>query len=309
MYGLFKNWMMHYFGNMGVYLGEGFYHNNWKPFLWQQAGTFSIGGVGGLAGYSMLNSTNEMLSDDSFVEDLYNWWGYDQELEGIAGEEFPGKMADFVYYGMPGLMGVSLQSRAAAPGQDLSRDFSHLWSTVILDRAMAGAQALGTGIRQWQHTGQHPGHTQEFWNAFARFAAPRTLQKAMQLNENGAIQSLRTGNNLISDVNMSGQVMHVLGMNSTDVAKSYEMSGILWKEQNEMRNQVSALGSAVAEARMAGDWQQVSELYKEAYRSGIPVDSIQKSADAYIQKRNGNEIDKQFDEMRQRNLRSTLGID
>ena len=70
-FGLFKNWMMHYVGNMAEYAGEGFKRNNWTPLLWQQASTFGIGGFAATPLYPLAQTFNDWASDDPLIVNAY----------------------------------------------------------------------------------------------------------------------------------------------------------------------------------------------------------------------------------------------
>ena len=114
LFGMFKNWQMHYMSQMLEYTGEAALRGNWKPLLWQTGGTAAVGGVAGTPVWGVADAMSEWMTDKSAMEHLFEAWP-------AAGNDFTGG-SDTIYLGLPALLGVSLQASASAPGSDPARD-------------------------------------------------------------------------------------------------------------------------------------------------------------------------------------------
>jgi len=297
--GLFKNWSSHYIANFMLYTNEGVQRANWAPLLWQMAGTGVLAGAGGIPGYSLMDGAVEAFSDKSMIEQTYNGFGYRREAEDLLGEDVTGALMDGMFYGLPGFAGISLQGSAAAPGSDLGRDVSMLYSFALMDRASALGKAIGGMMDQWSATGTSPMASSRTRDQFFRALAPRTMYKAMQALEDRSLRSLNTGNKLLSDVSLGQGALFALGLTPTDIQRRFETSGLLWRRQDELRSRISELGSAWAEAEREGDSRMLQVVAREASMDGI-MDSVLRSAKARRAKQETDLIERQMDDARAR---------
>jgi hypothetical protein len=305
LFGLFKNWSMHYFANFMTYTGEGVMRGNWSPLLWQNVGTFALAGVGAVPGYGIAERFSKLISDKTFTEQAYELFGY---AEPVAGEWATEKLSDAFYMGLPAFFGVSLQGRAAPPGSELVRDINMLFSTALWDRLVHGSRFVNEAVDHWHLTGENPLGSRrvvdEFWRAFT----PRTWYRFAQTTAERGVRSLSTGNLLISPITIPERVKFVMGLTPTQIEKAYFVNDELFKDQNKMRERVSAFGYAIAEARGRGDWREAIRLHRDAWTEGIPSDSVEKSAQSYEQKMTEPLLQRQFDDYAARRLSDAMRV-
>lgn len=297
-FGLFKNWTAHYMGNMLGYAGEGVAHGNWKPLLWMMAGTGSIAGVGGLPFYGMVDSAAEALTDESAMEGLYRAFGTSDDTD----------VADALFYGLPALAGVSLQSRGAGPGANLGRDVGYLYSFAMMDRVNAGGRAIQTAIDYYEATGQNPIHNEKFKLNLMRFMLPRTMYRALSSAENFGIRSTRSGNLLVSEQSVAEAAIHISGFAPIRVDKLMTAHRMAFEEQEAMRTLKSTLGQAMAEAEEENDWDQMNKLFDSAASFGV-ADRVLASAKAHRRNRNLDLTERQFTDLQSATTRRILGVD
>ena len=269
-FGLFKNWSMHYLAAFGQYMGEGFHRNNWSPLLWSMAGTSTVAGAGGIPLAFLAEGFSQAFSDKSVMENLYNVAGYDNL--GPIGV----KASDTLYYGLPALLGVTLQSRTEAPTADPMRDMSMLTSFAIIDRFRNLGKAFTEGIDFARATGALPTKNPLFLNKMARALAPRTLYRTLQLQENGVISSINTGSHII-ETTLAGQMAHVLGFTPVELQKAYDLNTYWRADVEGQRRQIESLGKLAADQMIEGNWEGYTRTIAGAAASGVPVDSLIKS--------------------------------
>jgi len=278
--GLFKNWPLHYLGNLAGYMGQGFRYGNWKPLAWSMVGTGSIAGLGGIPMYGAADGLSRLMSDKSLMTNLYDYMGYsDKGAFGKAG-------IDSIFYGMPGWAGITFQGRAEAPTADLVRDMDGLGSVVFFDRAAAAGAAGHEVLDTWMGGGSHPGHNSLVWSKLARAFLPRTAYRAMQLTEQRALKSLNTGNPLISDVSMPQHIINSLGITPLDLQRSRDVSSEIWTKQKKLQDKISTFGKLIADPQLNGDVEAATALRRRAFlQEGLPMDRVSSSVLHYMQKR------------------------
>lgn len=270
IFGLFKNWQMHYMSQMAQYAGlaaKGVKEGNFgymQPLLWQMAGTGAVAGVGGMPLVWAADSMSRWATDESIMTNIYDAFG-DNTLA-----------SDVVYMGLPAALGVSFQGSGSAP--DPVRDASMLFSFVHLDRAQALGRAAGTMIDRWGDTGEHPVDSKLVRDQLVRALAPRSIYRAFAATEDRAIRSLNTGNPMISDLSYKDWFLYAAGINPTSVELSFKVYDELWKDQERMKNGIAGYGAAIAEAMVVKDWKAVNYLAIRGTAEGYPMDSIMNSA-------------------------------
>jgi hypothetical protein len=305
LFGLFKNWSMHYMANFMVYSGEGFLRGNWKPLLWQNAGTFGLAGVGAVPGYGMANSVSKALSDETLMEHMYQLFGY---AEPAAGEFVTDRGSDAFFYGLPALFGVTLQGRAAPPGAELIRDVNMFFSMAVVDRMTHFSRTIGAAVDHAKNTGRHPLDSRKITDEFARAVAPRTLYRFIQTSADRGVRSLSTGNMLISPISIPERVFFTFGATPTEIDKAFVINDELFQDQAAARERIASYGSAIAEARFRKDYRGAMRMLLDAMLEGLPVDSVEKSADARESKMDEPLMERQFEDLQVRALSRTLRV-
>jgi hypothetical protein len=280
-FGMFKNWQMHYMGWMAEYTGQGIMNGQWAPFMWMNAGTAMVGGLGALPLYSTANAFSEYATDESILSHVYDMFG---------GEE----ASDAVFMGVPALFGVSLQGSAAAPFSDPARDASMLYSFVHWDRMRALGKAVGTAIDTYSVTGDHPGRDPLVRDQFARALLPRSIYRSMAVVEGNYVKSLSTGYPAIGDVGPVQRLMFAAGFNPVEVEKGYKVADELWKDQKKRQEAVQSYGRLWASAQLGRDSTRMQQLMRSAMLEGVPLDSIMRSAQIRIAKGREPQIERQY---------------
>ena len=265
MLGLFKNWQMHYIGMMARYAGVGLNSNQWGPLLWMTGSTAAVAGVGGTPLAVVANG-------------LAQW--HDNKLAWeLARDEFNSDtMADGMWYGLPGLMGVSMQASAGMPGTDINRDVSMMFSSVHLDRGAALGKAVGSAWEHWSNTGESPFRNENVRDQVAKAVAPRFFYRAMAGLEGDYIKSMQTGYPLLREVTPFQRAMYATGLNPTTVDTQFEIADRLWKTEEEMKSAISSFGAGYAEATLDKDYERARKLLAVAQLRGVPIDRMMASA-------------------------------
>jgi len=310
--GLFKNWMLHYIGNTMRFAGEGFMRGNWKPLLWQQAGALSVAGTSGSMAYPVADGFSRWLSEDdeSLFENLYNMFGYSDQVDAFLGEDGRLGMADSIYFGLPAFLNVGLSHRAAVPGADIPNDIEQLFTVAAWDRAVAFGDLMMDSVEAYNATGKHPATSRQVMDSFARFAMPRTIQAGFVQTEENALRSLNTGNTIMSDMTFQDRTLHALGFQPRELARTYEASSQLFKEQDRKRQLIAQYGEALRQAREENDSRAIHNIYMRAREDGVTdFSAIMRSADSRESKANEDMLERMFDDYRVQGLRRMTGLD
>lgn len=288
LFGLFKNWQMHYFGNMVNYMGEGFQRNNWAPLMWQIAGTMTTAGAGGLPLYGVADTMSRWMSDKSLMLHLYESMDFN-DRDNTA-------LEDGIFYGLPGFLGVSLQGSASAPLAEATRDFSMFFSVAMFERAKYLQGAAGDAIDHWITTGQHPFHDPAVVQKFSRALGPKSLYRSLQVIEDDALRSLQTGYPVISGLSLSQRAAYAAGFTPTDIERAYRVNEELWQDMNSRRDATTRFGEQLYQASRAGDGELMNRILMRATVEGLDVSSVIRSWKARAQKEaSENVFDRTFD--------------
>lgn len=288
LFGLFKNWSVHFTGNFAIYGGEGATRGNFAPLMWQMVGTSALAGVGGLPLYGVGNALSKIYADKSLMQLTYEGFGYGEN-------GFTDKGIDMFQFGMPGLLDLSLQSRAAPTGNSILRDMQFLFQSASLDRFSHGYEAIADSLEYWKSTGRFPISSQGIRDQYVRAFTPRTLARSMSFTKERALKSLRSGNQIFSPTTVSERVAYMLGLTPLDFEKAYEISETEFGRQDLKKERTTNYGRALMEAREKGDWGLVAEIYRRSLLRGVNLDSLGKSADSQNVKHSQDAIDRQFD--------------
>lgn len=258
VFGLYKNWMMHYVGNWMVYADQAISHNQWKPLLWATGAAWTTGGALGAGPASMLvDGAARLFSDKPTTEAMYEWFGG------------RGTASDAAMYGLPGLLGMSLVSSGSAPGSEVIRDMGFLTNLAIWDRAKAAGKFLGNAAESLVATGQTPVTAPLVAENFYRAFAPRSIYRAMAVLEDANMRSLQTGTPLVRDLSFVNRALYTFGLNPVEVDNTLALGRDIWKSNERMKIQVEWLGRRWEEAQRHGDWQEMNRVMGQSTGLGI----------------------------------------
>ncbi len=285
-YGLFKNWSYHYVSNMMMYLDNGIKYNNWSPFLWSMAGSGAVAGAGGTPLYFAADAISRLYNNQSLMQNIYQQFGSDDPRST--------SVADVMFYGLPAFLGTSLQASAGSPGSDITRDVSLLVGSVWLDRAKSMGKAVGNAFDYWSATGQSPFGNGAITDQLMRGFGPRSIYRAISVAQEGTLRSLQTGNVIAGDLKWNERLAYAMGVNPLMIEKTMTVSSELWADQAKMRNEVSRMGSAWADALKSGDDYTLTVLSQRAFANGIPLDSIIHSANKRLTNQAEPTLTRQF---------------
>lgn len=259
MFGLFKNWMFHYLSDWGMY-GREALRGNYQGLLWATAGTAAIGGAGGVPLYGLVDTAQKWFTNKPLMEELY------------AGTGVQG--GDALFYGLPGLLGLSLQASAAAPLNDPVRDVTFLFNVASLERAQRVGKLLGEAWNQWAVGGMNPLENDRTWDLAAYALGPRTLYKLFAQIEDGSLKSIRNGRPIIEGIGGMEAGLNAIGLSSTRIARAWEISDTLWKDQEGRRARTSAASDTYFQAMLAQDAAGMSNVLARAMESGVDVSGM-----------------------------------
>jgi hypothetical protein len=284
-WGLFRNWTFNYLHNLATYTNAGFGRNNFRPLLWSMMGTSAVGGVAAMPFYGMASGFSKLTTDKSLETQMY---------EMMGGGPDSAYAADMLMYGPLSALRFTLQSRASVPGTEFLRDMSMMANMLLLDRSVALGKTFGV-VGQNVAAGRNPFNDDRFVRHLMQFGAPRSMQRAWQVWD-GNFTSLNTGNVLAADVPKFEAIATALGFQSTDVRKLFSVSDELYKDQQAKRELLQAYGGMLDQAWTSGDARDVNGIIWRAHTAGLDLSSLVRSAQSRRRKREGDLLDRQFDD-------------
>lgn len=264
-WGLFKNWQFHFIGDMMRYAGLAFKDGIWGPMLWQGGAAMAIGGLGATPLVMLADGLAKWNSDspDSFTW-LQDHWGKDT--------------GDALYFGLPSLLGVSLQASSTLPGTDVMQDITTMGNIVAWERAKAAYGAIGAAADRFSVTGDNPLKDPNIRDQMLQAFAPRAVFRAFSSVEGDYVKSMKTGMPTVRDLPPAAKLLHGIGFNAVDVEKYYITGERLFKKQQRERELIQGLGAEMAQAQLDGDAERMTLIVQRAMASGVDVSSVGKSA-------------------------------
>lgn len=278
MFGLFKNWQFHFIGSMAQYAGVGMRDGVWAPMLWQGASALALGGLG---------ATPLKLLADGLAK-----WNTDSPSSFHWLQENWSGAADEIYFGLPALLGTSLQSSAAIPGTDVRNELSSLGSFVFLERAKAVGKAVGDAWDYAEHNKQNPLKNPNIRDGLMGSLAPRAMFRTFASTEGDYIRSMRSGLPSVRDISPAGKIAYAMGMNPTEIEKWQVAGRELYKSQEAEREMISTLGKAYADAQLNRDWQGMQNVIDRSLAMGLPVSSVVQSGQTTVRREQGTNLDR-----------------
>lgn len=276
MFGLFKNWQMHFIGQMMQYAGMGWRGESWAPLMWQFGGSLALGGIGATPAVLLADQIARWTSDqpNSWLWMKENWHG----------------AADEIYYGFPALFGISLQASATLPGTDVRNDISTLANFAFVERAKAAWKATAGAWDYAEANGQNPLKNPNIRDALLQAYAPRALFRAFATTENNAIKSMSTGYPQVRDVSGAARLAYMVGLNPLEVEEAQTASNYLWDNQQAQRDAIQQMGARFAQAQLAGDSDEMERVVNSALVRGLPISSIAKSAQTRLRREQNSDL-------------------
>jgi len=258
-FGLFKTWMMNFVSGMMTYSKDAVLHGNFGPLLWMMANTSALAGVTATPIYNIIDGISSLTTDKTAAENMRRAFGYDETGQSLV---------DAVFYGLPSILGVTFNSRSTLPGTDVGRDIGQLFNFAAAGRMASLAQAAGTGIDHYMTTGELPTNDPAFRRQLIAATMPRSFVRASNIVD-GNLISNRTGNTIIPDVGAPAAISSFLGFTPVSWQRAYELSDILYKRNESMRQQVESMGEALAIAVEERDTETYNKVSKDAIQLGI----------------------------------------
>lgn len=284
VFGLFKNWQMHYLGMMTNYAGLAWKENVWSPLLWQHGGALALGGLGATGLVNVADGLTNWFADEPHS---YNWML----------KNWP-EAADNVFYGLPSFAGLSLQRSATIPGTDVRNDISTLGNIVIWERAKQLGKAAGGAIDSWQATGMNPLADPNVRDQMLSALTPRAVARAFSSVEGDYVKSMQTGYPQVRELSPVTKMLYGMGLNQLEVDRQQQMGRQLYADQAAQRELITGLGSAYAQATLAGDVGEAEQVIQRSVLMGLPLDSVMQSATNFLRREQQSDSLSRFDAQR-----------
>ena len=293
-WGLFKNWQFHFIASQAQYAGLAVKDGIWAPMLWQGASALAIGGMGATPLVMLADGLAKWNSDspNSFMWMRENWG----EAAG-----------DGIYFGLPALLGVSLQASSSIPGTDVTQDIESMSNIIAWQRAQAAGKAVGAAWDQWEGTGQNPLKDPNIRDKMMQAFAPRAFFRAFSSMEGDYVRSMSTGQPTVRDLPLSSRLLHSIGFNPIDIEQNYIVGESFHKMREAKRDAIQDLGEAFAQAQIAGDVETMDLVTRRAMTSGVDVSSVLRSANTRYRREMFGDHLSQYDKLDVATAEAVLG--
>jgi hypothetical protein len=264
VFGLFKNWMFHYLADFGMYSREAM-RGNFNGLLWATGGAATIGGLGGVPLYALIDNFQKMFTKEPLMQTLY---------EGVGDT----RTGDALYFGLPALLGISMQGSASAPFNDPIRDITFMANVAALDRVQKIGKLGGEAWNEWARGGNNPLGSDRFWDLAAYALGPRTAYKAFAQVEEGALRSIRNGRPIIEGISDLEAGLNMVGLTPTRIARAWEVSDSLWSDQEKRKARTSAYADVYFQAMQRGDGPTMTNTITRAVEQGVDISAVMQGA-------------------------------
>jgi hypothetical protein len=273
VFGLFKNFQIHYINDMLSYIGMGMRGESWSPFLWQQATTLALGGLGSTP---LIHLADGLASWHDNAPNSYAWMQHNwANLQDKAGNN---AAADGMYFGLPGLLHFSLQSSLQQPGTDVGNDLSTFGNVVAWERATTLAQAVGASYDYFKGTGNNPLDNEFIRSQLLNATMPRAAIRAMSVVQGDFVKQMKTGYVSQRDVPVGDRVLYGLGITPTPIAAHMMEQQELWKDEQARRAAIQATGLRIANAMLEQNVDEMTKATHDAMIQGVDLGAAFKSA-------------------------------
>jgi hypothetical protein len=281
MFGLFKNWQMHFMGMMAMYAGLGMKHNVWAPLVWQMGAAATLGGLGATPLKHVADGLANWATDGD-TKDGFLWM---QEHWGRP-------WADGAYFGPMGALGISLQASSSIPGTDVRNDLQMITNSIVWERGKALGKAVGAGFEHYSVTGENPLKDANIRDQLLAAAAPRAISRAASVVEGEYVKSMGTGYPQLQNPSFTAKVVHGLGMNAVEIERHQVAARRLYNEQEARKAETSNAGKAYAAAIVAGDKDEANRIITASIARSLDLSSVMQSASNYRRREEGDLLDR-----------------
>lgn len=272
--GLFKNWMLHHIGDWSAYAGEAVRRGNFRPLLWVGTSTAALGGLGALPFVQGLDRFAAATGDGGIMQSLYS---------AMNGEQDPW-LADAAFYGLPGLLGTSLQGTASAPFADPTRDIAFMFNVAAINRARAIGQLGQEVVDTWRGTGGNPLQNERVWDRMWYAMTPRTMYRAMAQVEDGALKALQNGAPIYEGISFDEYFRNVFGFTPTNIARAWEANSRAWESRDRAARATARYGEMLAQGIVQGNQRLMNEAIANAVAGGMDISRVMQSAQTRVQR-------------------------
>jgi hypothetical protein len=281
MFGLFKNWQMHFIASMFQYAGLGWNKGAWGPLLWQFGAAGALGGLGAMGPLKWVADSLASWQDNS--PNSYLWM-----------QEHWHDSADEIYFGLPAFFGATLQASSTLPGTDVRNDITSLSNFVVLERAKAAGKAVGAAWDYATVNGQDPLRQPNIRDQLMQAFAPRAFFRAFASVDGDYIKSMATGYPQVRDVSPLSKLLYGAGLNQVQVERQQVASRELWADKQAREGAITQLGVRLADAQLNGDFDTMEQVNMQAMAMGLPLSSVYKGARTRIGREQNQDIMSQY---------------
>lgn len=276
MFGLFKNWQMHFMGMMAVYAGLGFKHNVWAPMVWQMGAAATLGGIGA----TPLRHV---------ADGLANWATDGDTKEGFLWmqENWGRPWADMAFFGPMGGLGISLQASSTVPGTDVRNDLQMLTNSITIERAKQLGKAVSAAASR-SVAGENPFTDPNIRDQFIAATMPRAISRAASVVEGEYVKSMGTGYPQMRDPSFSAKMLHGLGMNAVEIERHQVAARMLYKNQEARKADTTNHGKAYASAIAADDAEEADRVLISAMARQLDISAVMRSASNFERREEGD---------------------
>lgn len=184
------------------------------------------------------------------------------------------RTGDALYFGLPALLGISMQGSASAPFNDPIRDITFMANVAALDRVQKIGKLGGEAWNEWARGGNNPLGSDRFWDLAAYALGPRTAYKAFAQVEEGALRSIRNGRPIIEGISDLEAGLNMVGLTPTKIARAWEVSDSLWNDQEKRRARTSAYADVYFQAMQRGDGPTMTNTITRAVEQGVDISAV-----------------------------------
>ena len=275
MFGLFKNWQMHFMGMMINYAGLAAKENVWSPLLWQMGAASVLGGLGATP---LRNVADGLVKWHDHESNSYLWMR----------ENLGSTLGNMVHFGPLGGLGVSLQASSTIPGTDVRNDLQMLTNSIVFERAAQVGKDIGHAYSYAKATGENPLTNSNVRDQLLSAFAPRAISRLASVAEGNYIKSMGTGYPQVQDPSFGSRMLHGLGLNATEIEQHQVAARQLYKDQEKRKAEITYHGKALAEALTEGDAELVRRIQLRAMARHLPLDSVYDSAATFHTREQGD---------------------
>lgn len=288
MLGLFKTFISNYIGWMSVYAGEAVKYGNFAPLAWQMAGTAALGGVGALP---LIGAANGIVK--SFDE---NDRGVAELLRAsMGGADAPvgNYFSNILYFGLPSIIGTTIQGTVQAPFANPVEDSIRLLTSAQLDQAMRMGKAIGAGVDALlnPNLAMDPATHRTLANGFL----PRSMVRSAQALADSDLRSMNTGNILMKDLTPVERMLWGLGLNPSETAMTFTVFRDRMNTEQGKKDMLGSLARRATDAVLGRNPYELGPIINEASLSGVDVGSLANSIRTRVSQDHKDMFDQHLD--------------